>query len=103
MAAATCLGFELLNFLVAGANSSVLTGGFDSENLTLPLDFTANGSSSRMMTAAGATAVLVPQCCVSPLYCIRSGRRTPSWTVFVVLVTRVVVGIVHRLWLVGMA
>ncbi len=50
---ATCLGFEMLNFLAAGANISVLSSGFDSENLTLPLTFTSTGASSRMMTAAG--------------------------------------------------
>ena len=41
------MGFELLNVLVA-EDPSVLTAGFNSENLTLPLDFTPSGPFSRM-------------------------------------------------------
>ena len=52
---ATCMGFELLNVLVA-EDPSVLTAGFNSENLTLPLDFTPQGPFSRML--AGNRAVV---------------------------------------------
>jgi gamma-glutamyl hydrolase len=48
-----------VNFLVAGPNISVVTNGFDSENLTLPLNFTPTGQSSRMMTAAGPEIVSI--------------------------------------------
>jgi len=56
---AICLGFQLVNFLVAGANSTMVSPGFDSDNLTLPLDFTADGPSSRMMEAAGPDIVAI--------------------------------------------
>ena len=45
--AATCMGFEMLNVLVA-QDPSVLTAGFNSENYTIPLNFTAFGPTSRM-------------------------------------------------------
>jgi hypothetical protein len=48
-----------VNFLVAGPNISVVSSGFDSENLTLPLNFTPTGESSRMMTAAGPEIVSI--------------------------------------------
>ncbi len=57
--AATCLGFQLVNFLVAGGNISVVTNGFDSENITLPLDLATGANASRMLTAAGARAFIV--------------------------------------------
>eukprot|EP01027_Heterolobosea_sp_BB2_P008287 GEZU01012290.1.p1 GENE.GEZU01012290.1~~GEZU01012290.1.p1 ORF type:complete len:250 (-),score=35.69 GEZU01012290.1:501-1250(-) len=38
----TCLGFELLNMLVADGNFSVLSD-FDAENISLPLSFTPDG------------------------------------------------------------
>jgi len=44
---ATCMGFEMLNVLVA-QDPSVLTAGFNSENYTIPLNFTAYGPTSRM-------------------------------------------------------
>lgn len=37
----TCLGHELISVLGAGPNGNVLTGGFDSENLTLPVHWAA--------------------------------------------------------------
>ena len=45
------MGFEFLSILAAG-NSSVLQPGFDSEALTVPLDFTAAAASSRIFSAA---------------------------------------------------
>lgn len=46
----TCLGFELLSFLLSGPDfkNPVLKSGFDSENITLPLHFTDAAPSSRM-------------------------------------------------------
>eukprot|EP01138_Halocafeteria_seosinensis_P003406 gb/GECG01003482.1/.p1 GENE.gb/GECG01003482.1/~~gb/GECG01003482.1/.p1 ORF type:complete len:349 (+),score=29.44 gb/GECG01003482.1/:1-1047(+) len=46
----TCLGFELLSFLLSGPDfkNPVLHGGFDSENITLPLHFTDAAPNSRM-------------------------------------------------------
>lgn len=43
----TCQGFQLLNILVAGTQS-VLKNGFDSEHLSLPLNFTAHAPSSSL-------------------------------------------------------
>ena len=48
----TCLGFEFINVLVAYPDTSVLTGGWDSENYTIPLEFTAAASKSRMFGSA---------------------------------------------------
>lgn len=47
---ATCMGFELLNVLVGGV--PVLTAGFNSENLTLPLDLTPYAAEARMLANA---------------------------------------------------
>jgi gamma-glutamyl hydrolase len=47
----TCLGHELISVLGAGADSSVLTGGFDSENLTLAVDWTAAATTSRVFSS----------------------------------------------------
>lgn len=44
----TCLGFELLGVLQAGSTS--VLGHVDAENLTLALDFTADGHSSRLFS-----------------------------------------------------
>jgi gamma-glutamyl hydrolase len=44
----TCLGHELISFLAAGPNINILSAPFDSENLTLPLNFTAAASTSRL-------------------------------------------------------
>lgn len=44
----TCMGHELISVLAA-QNASTLTGGFDSENLTLPLQLESAAFSSRMM------------------------------------------------------
>ena len=47
----------MVNVMAAGANNTLLTSGFDSENLTLPLTYMSGGQSSRMMAAAGADIV----------------------------------------------
>lgn len=53
----TCLGFELINVLGSGLNQSVLTSGWDSENLTETTTFTAAAGSSRLWgSSAPATA-----------------------------------------------
>lgn len=48
----TCLGFELINFLLSGPTfvPPVLVTGFDSENLPLPLNFTSQAASSRLFS-----------------------------------------------------
>jgi gamma-glutamyl hydrolase len=46
----TCLGFEWIAQCHAGL--SVLSSGFDAENITLPLTFTADAISSRMYTSS---------------------------------------------------
>eukprot|EP00698_Gefionella_okellyi_P006616 TRINITY_DN15940_c0_g1_i1.p1 TRINITY_DN15940_c0_g1~~TRINITY_DN15940_c0_g1_i1.p1 ORF type:complete len:312 (-),score=64.62 TRINITY_DN15940_c0_g1_i1:51-986(-) len=48
---ATCLGFETVNIVVSGDDFSILTA-FDSENLTLPLDFTDAAKTSRLYGSA---------------------------------------------------
>jgi gamma-glutamyl hydrolase len=48
----TCLGFELINVLAAGPNPNVLTGGWDSENLTIPLTFTDAAPMSKLYGTA---------------------------------------------------
>eukprot|EP00003_Mantamonas_plastica_P024915 TRINITY_DN4762_c0_g1_i1.p1 TRINITY_DN4762_c0_g1~~TRINITY_DN4762_c0_g1_i1.p1 ORF type:complete len:378 (+),score=134.15 TRINITY_DN4762_c0_g1_i1:129-1136(+) len=53
----TCLGFQTLNVITAN-NISVLSG-FDSENITLPLDFTSDPSKSRMFGFAGQEIVKI--------------------------------------------
>lgn len=49
----TCQGFQTLSVITNG-NSTVLTSGFDSENLPLPLSFTANARSSRLLAGASS-------------------------------------------------
>jgi len=44
----TCQGHELISFLASNADMSILTSGFDSENLTIPLNFTAAAPVSRL-------------------------------------------------------
>eukprot|EP01147_Barroeca_monosierra_P010085 gene10086-2253_t len=46
----TCLGFEMVSVFIGGA--SVLSNGFDSENLPLPLNFTQNLATSRIFKNA---------------------------------------------------
>lgn len=53
---ATCLGFEMLNVVAAG-DPSVLSGGFDSENLTLALNLEDAASSSRLLGSAPKNVV----------------------------------------------
>jgi gamma-glutamyl hydrolase len=43
----TCQGFQLINILAAD-NAAVLTSGFDSEHLGLPLNFTTDAPTSRL-------------------------------------------------------
>eukprot|EP01013_Petalomonas_cantuscygni_P023277 TRINITY_DN44682_c0_g1_i1.p1 TRINITY_DN44682_c0_g1~~TRINITY_DN44682_c0_g1_i1.p1 ORF type:complete len:366 (-),score=56.41 TRINITY_DN44682_c0_g1_i1:340-1380(-) len=47
----TCMGFQLLCVLAAGDNVSVLSTGFDSEDLPLPLNFTAASAASPWLRA----------------------------------------------------
>jgi gamma-glutamyl hydrolase len=49
----TCQGHELVSFLAAGANETVLSSGFDSENYTIPLTFTSDAQSSRLYGPLG--------------------------------------------------
>lgn len=44
----TCLGFQLISFLASDFDQSILTSGFDSENLTLPLSFTPAAAASKL-------------------------------------------------------
>lgn len=46
----TCMGFQFLNIMGAGQDESVLSGGFDSEDLPLPLNFTAAAKGSYMLS-----------------------------------------------------
>lgn len=55
----TCQGHELIAFLASGANASILASGFDSENLTLPLDFAPAAATSRMYGALPADIVSI--------------------------------------------
>jgi hypothetical protein len=48
------MGFETLAVLVA-ADPNVLAYGFDSENLSLPLDYTSLARSSRLLGSLTAT------------------------------------------------
>ena len=52
----TCLGFEWMMQLASG-DDGILTSGFDSENLTLPLNLTAGAPTSRMLKPAAAMPV----------------------------------------------
>lgn len=55
---ATCLGFEMLHVLASG-DPAVLTGGFDSENISLALDLTPAAGSSRLLGAGSAPSNVV--------------------------------------------
>jgi gamma-glutamyl hydrolase len=46
----TCLGFQFVNIMGAGQDESVLTGPFDSEDLPLPLNFTAAAKGSYILS-----------------------------------------------------
>lgn len=48
----TCLGFEWLLMGVSG-NDNILDCGFDSENISLPLDYTEEAKGSKFLKAAG--------------------------------------------------
>ena len=52
----TCLGFEWVMQLASG-DDGILTSGFDSENLTLPLNLTAGAQTSRLLKPAAAMPV----------------------------------------------
>jgi len=52
----TCDGFEWLMQIAAG-HDAVLTGGFDSENISLPLNFTAAASASRLLADAASMPI----------------------------------------------
>lgn len=54
----TCLGHELISVIAAGLDydTSPLTSGFDAENLTLPVDFTAAAETSRLWGTPAAAA-----------------------------------------------
>jgi len=52
----SCLGFEWIMQLASG-DDNILTNGFDSENLTLPLNLTATGASSRILSPAASMPV----------------------------------------------
>lgn len=52
----SCLGFEWIMQLASG-DDHILAGGFDSENLTLPLNLTAAAASSRILAPAASTPV----------------------------------------------
>jgi len=53
----TCMGFQFLSILAAGGNASVLQAGFDSESLSIPLDFTPLAAASRLFFQAPARVV----------------------------------------------
>ena len=44
----TCLGFELISFLAANYSETVLTSGWDSENITLPVKWDDAAATSRL-------------------------------------------------------
>jgi len=46
----TCLGFQFLSIMGAGADESVLTGPFDSEDYPIPLNFTSAAKGSYMLS-----------------------------------------------------
>lgn len=48
----TCLGFQFLSLMGAKGNHTVLTSGFDSEDLPLPLDFTGAAKASKLFSTA---------------------------------------------------
>lgn len=53
----TCMGFQFLSILAAGGNASVLQAGFDSESLSIPLDFTPLAASSSLFSNAPARVI----------------------------------------------
>lgn len=55
----TCQGHELVSFLASNQNMSTLTGGFDSENLTLPLNFTPAAATSRLYGSMPANVLSI--------------------------------------------
>lgn len=52
----TCLGHELVLTLASGLNASVMTSGFNSENISWPLYPTADGVTSRLWGTAPTDA-----------------------------------------------
>lgn len=54
----TCEGFQLLNILAAN-DTGVLMPGFDSDNYSIPLNFTASGPRSRLFRDAGAAVEIL--------------------------------------------
>ena len=48
----TCLGFQFLSVMGAGENNTVLSSGFDSEDLPLPLNFTSAVGNSKLFKDA---------------------------------------------------
>ena len=86
----TCLGPELISVLGAGADNSVLTGGFDAENLTLAVSWTAAAESSRLWGAVpdvrarfagGAIAMNAHSFGVTPDNFAANSRLSASFTV----------------------
>ena len=85
----TCLGHELISVLGAGADPSVLTGGFDSENLTLAVDWTAAATTSRVFSsvdvrnryASGAIAMNAHTQGITPANFAASKRLSSTFTV----------------------
>lgn len=55
----TCQGHELVSFLGSNMNMSTLTGGFDSENLTIPLNFTNAAATSRLYGSMPANVLSI--------------------------------------------
>jgi len=86
----TCLGFQLLNILASG-DHSILSSGFDSENLPLPLKLTAAANASRVFRdlppaifrALGSQAITMNnhQAGVSPTKFSQSAKLTQMFTV----------------------
>lgn len=55
----TCQGHELISFLGSNQNMSTLTGGFDSENLTIPLNLTTAAATSRLYGSMPANVLSI--------------------------------------------
>ena len=53
----TCLGFQFLSVMGAGENQTVLSSGFDSEDLPLPLNFTSSVTNSKLFANAPTTVM----------------------------------------------
>ncbi|KAJ4454700.1 putative Gamma-glutamyl hydrolase A [Paratrimastix pyriformis] len=62
----TCMGFQLLNIL-ASTNHSILSFGFDSYNLPLPLEFTPETATSRMLGKATTPADVLTTLSTKPV------------------------------------